>query len=141
MENALPKFESVKPDYEFSSVVETEGNEKVNYMHVMAHGCRLDNLQKLIEQHLEVTSKEDIPLEWGNRDIRYAGNMQGVDYKVLLEYGACPTMDGGEGHNVEIRTPLETEDRLSPIVAKEMRTYETEMTQHIKQIEQFLREK
>ena len=141
MDNELPKFESVKPDYDFSSVVKTEGTEKVNYMHVMVNGCKLDNLQTLVEQHLEVTSKEDVPLEWGNRDIRYAGKMQGVDYKVLLEYGACPTMDGGEGHNVEIRTPLEAEDRLSPFVAKEMRQYETEMTQHIEQIDQFLSEK
>ncbi|MFA5019718.1 MAG: hypothetical protein WC533_01325 [Candidatus Pacearchaeota archaeon] len=141
MANALPKFESVRPDYEFSSVVKTEGNENVNYMHVMANGYRLDSLQKRVEQHLKVTSKEDISLEWGNRDIRYSGRMLGVEYKVLLEYGACPTLDGGEEHNVEVRTPLMTEDRLSPLVAQEMRKYETEMTQHIAQIEQFIRER
>ena len=134
-----PDFKSIKPDYEFSSVVKTERDERVNYMHVMAHGCKLESLQKLVEQHLEVISKEDIPLEWGNKEIRYAGRMQGVEHKVLLEYGACPTGNGGEGHNVDIRTPVTEEDRLSPIVAEEMKKYETEMTREIRRIEKFIR--
>jgi len=139
MVKPFPKFESVKPDYEFSSVVKTVGHERVNNMHVMAHGCKVDGLKRIIKQHLEVTSKEDIPLEWGNRNVVYAGRMQGVNYKVLLEYGACPTGDGGEGHNVEIRSPSTSEDRLSPIVAKEMKRYEVEMTAERHRAEEFRR--
>jgi len=140
MEDALPNYR-VKADYGFSSLVATEGNEKVNYMHVMANGCRLDGLQKIIEQHMEVTSKEDILLEWGDRDVRYTGRIQAVDYDILLGYGACPTFDGGEGHNVEVRTPLMAEDKISPIVAQEMRKYEDEMTHHIAGIEHCIQER
>jgi len=117
--------------YEFSSNVKIEENERVNHMHVLAADCKLDDLQGLVEQHLKVTFKEEIHLEWGSRDVEYLGSMEGTDYKVLLEYGACPTLDGGEGHNVEIRTPLKEEDKLSSIIEEEMRKYETELTQQI----------
>lgn len=130
MDRSELKFKSITPDYEFSSVLETEGQERVNYMHVMARGCKLDDLQGLVEKHLKVTKKENIPEQYG-RTINYSGLIQGVDYRVILKWGACPTLDGAEGHNVEIRSPLDSEDGLSPIVAEEMKKYESEMTQHI----------
>jgi hypothetical protein len=131
-------YKSVKPEYGFSSVVKTEGREQVNYMHVIALYCKLDCLQSLIEQHLEITSEKVIPLEFGSKNIQFDGKIRGVQYQVLIEYGACPTMLGGEGHRVEIRTAKEHPDGLSPIVAAEMKKYEIEMTRHIEQVEHAL---
>ncbi len=139
MTKPRPDFKSVTPDYKFSSEVETEGDERVNYMHVIAHGRKLDDLQRVIGQQLTVAYKVDAPLKWGNRNIRYAGRMQEAEYKVLIEYGACPTGDGGMGHNVEIRTPSNAEDRLSLIVAKEMKKYEAGMSAEKIRIDEFLR--
>ncbi|MBI2558074.1 hypothetical protein HYW20_02020 [Candidatus Woesearchaeota archaeon] len=133
------EFKSVTPDYGFSSDVETEGDKRVNYMHVIARGCKLDNLQRVIKQQLTVAYKADTPLKGGNRNIRYIGRMQGVEYKFLLEYGECPTGDGGNGHNIEIETPSTSEDGLSPIIEREMRQYEAEMTAERQRINEFVR--
>lgn len=132
------EFKTIIPHYEFSSFEKIKGSERANYMHVMAKGCKLINLQGLVEQHLEVTQKEDSYEQYG-RTINYSGHMQGVSYKISLEWGSCPTMDGAEGHNVEIKSPLDKEDKLSPIVAEEMKKYEVEMTQHIQKRDSVLR--
>lgn len=133
------KFVGKEPDYEFSSFVQTEDGKRVNCMHVMAQGTKLDNLQRLVEQHLKVTEKQDITEQYG-KTIGYSGNMQGVDYKVILEWGACPTLDGAEGHSVIVRSSLDKEDKLSPIVAEEMKKYEIERTQHIQEVNRVFNE-
>jgi hypothetical protein len=131
MKKSALKFKTVIPEYKFSSrIIKTKKDEKTNYMHVIACGDKLDKLQELIEQHLEVISKKDMPLEWGNRDIKYTGKMQGIEYQVIIKYGACPTLDGGMGHNIEIKTVLGEKDELSSIIAEEMKKYEAEMTKY-----------
>ena len=126
-------------DYEFSSEIETSGQHKINHMHVMAWGCKFDDLQTLVENHLQGVSKRETLLDRGNREMELCGTLQDVKYKVTLEYGACPTGDGGEGHNVDVETLAQAEDRLSPILATEMRKYEAEMTAHIREQEEFIK--
>jgi hypothetical protein len=127
-------------DYEFSSDIEVEDGKRTNYIHVMALGCKLDELMKLIEKHLNVESKDDRHLDWGNREIGYVGKKRGVPYEVFLGYGACPTGNGGEGHQIDVITPADKKDRLSSKIAKAMRKYEKEMTAEIERQERFMKE-
>jgi hypothetical protein len=127
-------------DYEFSSYVEVKGEKRTNYMHVMAFGCKVEELMRVIERFLNVEPRENLHLEWGNREIRYVGKKRRTPYEVLLEYGACPTGDGGEGHEVDVTTPADKKDRLSPKIAKAMKKYEKELTAERKSQEEFIRE-
>jgi hypothetical protein len=133
MNKKTQEFKSIVPDYNFSSSVFIKGNKKTVYMHVMAFGCKLNDLQKVVENHLIVDSKQEIDLKYGNRDIKYSGKKGGVKYEVILEYGACPTPNGGEGHNIEIKSSSRKEDKLSPFLAEEMKKYESEMTARLNQ--------
>lgn len=119
-------------DYEFSSEIEPSGKYKINKMQVVALGCKFDNLQTLVEKNLEEVSRKETPLSWGNREMELHGTMEDVKYKVTLQYFACPAADGGEGHMADVRTLAQDKDMLSPIIAKEMKKYEAEMTAHIK---------
>lgn len=115
-------------DWEFSSKISEKDGYRDNYMHIMAYGCKLDGLQKIVEDNLEVDDKEDDIHDFGEK-ISYEGTMGDVEYIVTLDWGCCPTLEGGEGHHVHVRTPLYSgEDKLSPMFEKEMREYETEMT-------------